>query len=267
MEINKIAIIGAGNLGLSIVQGLINSGMITKDNLIIAEKFETRANELRADGYQVTHDSKEATKAAQIVMMIVKPWQANDLLEDIAPVIDENKHILASCITGLNSETIYSKLSCKPPLFRIMPNTGMSLGESMSCIAPFNANDEQIAYFDKMFNYLGKVIFIAENQMAAGTAMAGSGIAFALRFIRAATEAGVQAGFSAADAKLLAAQITKGAAELILQNDSHPEVEIDKVTTPKGTTINGLNEMEHNGFTSSVVKGILKAYSIIDGDK
>lgn len=266
MEINKIAIIGAGNLGLSIVEGLIKSGMVTKENLILAEKFEKRAEELKSDGYDVTHDSKEATQAAQIVMMIVKPWQAEDLLNEIAPFIDESK-ILASCITGLNSETIYSKLTCKPPLFRIMPNTGMSLGESMSCIAPFNANDEQIAYFDKMFNYLGKVIFIAENQMAAGTAMAGSGIAFALRFIRAATEAGVQAGFSAADAKLLAAQITKGAAELILNNDSHPEAEIDKVTTPKGTTINGLNEMEHNGFTSAVVKGILKAYSIIDGDK
>ena len=99
---------------------------------------------------------------------------------------------------------------------------------------------------------------------AAATALAGCGIAFALRFIRAAIQAGVEIGFSAEEAKLMAAQITKGAAQLILLNNTHPEAEIDKVTTPKGITITGLNEMEHSGFSSSIIKGLLASYNKIE---
>lgn len=267
MTINKITIIGAGNLGFSIAQGLINAGLIKKENLTLAEKSPARLAELKADGFVATDNIPEAVKASELVMLIVKPWQAESLLKEIAPVVDADKHILASCITSLNSEQIYAQLKGKPALFRIMPNTGVSLGESMSCIAPFNASEAQIADVTELFSAVGRTLVITENQMAAGTAVAGCGIAYALRFIRAVTEAGVEVGFSAKDASLMAAQIAKGAAELILQNESHPEVEIDKVTTPKGMTICALNELEHNGFSSSIIKGILAAYNKVDGDK
>lgn len=267
MTIEKITIIGAGNLGFSIAKGLLNSGMITKANLTLAEKSPARLAELKADGFVVTDNIPDAVAASQLILLIVKPWQADGLLNEIAPVVDAEKHILASCITGLSSDQIYDRINCKPALFRIMPNTGIALGESMSCIAPFNASESDIAFITELFGYLGKVLLVGENQMAAGTAVAGCGIAYALRFIRAVTEAGVEVGFSAKDATLMAAQIAKGAAELILQNESHPEVEIDKVTTPKGMTIAALNEMEHNGFSSSIIKGILAAYNKENGGK
>jgi pyrroline-5-carboxylate reductase len=145
-----------------------------------------------------------------------------------------------------------------------MPNTGVAIQESMSCISAHNASDEQTEIVRNIFSQMGQVLFIAEEHMPAATALAGCGIAFALRFIRATIQAGVEIGFSSEDAKIMAAQITKGAAELILQNNSHPEAEIDKVTTPKGITITGLNEMEHSGFSSSIIKGLLASYNKIE---
>ena len=116
-----------------------------------------------------------------------------------------------------------------------------------------------------IFSRMGKVLFISEDLMAAATVMGGCGIAFALRFIRAAIQGGIEIGFNADDAKIIAAQIAKGAAELILRNNTHPEQEIDKVTTPKGITITGLNEMEHTGFSSAIIKGVLASYNKING--
>jgi pyrroline-5-carboxylate reductase len=100
--------------------------------------------------------------------------------------------------------------------------------------------------------------------MSAATVLSSCGIAFALRFIRAAVQGGVEIGFGAAEADLITAQTVKGAAELILMSGNHPESEIDRVTTPGGITIAGLNEMEHNGFSSSLVKGIEAAYKKIE---
>ena len=137
-----------------------------------------------------------------------------------------------------------------------MPNTGAMVGESMSCISDHNANNEQRELIKTIFTTLGQVLFMPADKMAAGTAIAGCGIAYVLRLIRAVTEAGVEIGIPAADAAKMAAQISKGAAELILQNESNPEVEIDKVTTPGGVTIAGLNAMENHGFSSSIINGV-----------
>lgn len=260
MQFDKVAIIGAGNLGLSIAKGMLQSKLIDIKNLILSEKSEQRAEMLKAEGFVVTSQSTEALKAATLVMLVVKPWQIDSVLEEIKPAIDSQKHVFVSCVTGVDSEHIFKGMGKKVTLFRVMPNTGVAVGESMSCISPFNETPEQKEAIYTIFKQLGQVLFMPESQMAAATAMSGCGIAYALRFIRAAVEAGIEVGFSANDAKLLAAQMTLGAAQLILKNDSHPEVEIDKVTTPKGITITALNEMEHAGFSSSIIKGIIAAY-------
>ncbi len=262
MDIKKIAILGAGNLGFSIAKGLEKSGMIKREDMILAEKHASRMESLSEMGFVVTSDAKEAVSKANLVMLVVKPWQIDDLLSTIADVVTPD-HVLVSCVTGADSVSIYDKLTTTPPLFRVMPNTGVAIQESMSCISAFNATKEQKQAIGDLFRQLGEVIFIPEDQMAAATALAGCGIAFALRFIRAAIQGGVEIGFGADDAKLIAAQIAKGAAELIIQNNTHPEREIDKVTTPKGITITGLNEMEHAGFSSSIIKGILASYKKI----
>lgn len=264
MEFKQIAILGAGNLGLSIAKGLISSGVIGIENLILSENNPKRLELLKNDGYRAVLDNKAAVSQSDLVMLVVKPWQIDGLLQDIKAEIAKQQPVIVSCVTGVKSSHIYEQLGCTPSLFRVMPNTGIAINQSMSCISEHNAKPEQKAIINKLFDQLGQVLFIPEEHMPAATALAGCGIAFALRFIRATIQAGVEIGFSAEDAKLMAAQITKGAAELLLQNNTHPEVEIDKVTTPKGITITGLNEMEHSGFSSSIIKGLLAAYNKID---
>ena len=148
-------------------------------------------------------------------------------------------------------------------IFRAMPNTAIAIQQSMTCICSNNASDESIEYTSNLFNQLGKTVFIEEKLMDAATVLAACGTAYAMRFIRANIQGGIEIGFSAQIASLIAAQTVKGAAELLLQRNTHPEQEIDKVTTPKGCTIAGLNEMEHQGFSSSLIRGIVTSYKKI----
>jgi pyrroline-5-carboxylate reductase len=264
MDFKQIAILGAGNLGFSIASGLISSGLIQKDKLVLSEKNPNRLEDLKKEGFNVVESSSEAVAKSDLVMLVVKPWQIDSLLQEIKAEIGVTNPVIVSCVTGVMTSHIYSELGCELPLFRVMPNTGIAIGESMSCISAHHNTVEQKEAIQSIFSQLGQVLFIPEEQMPAATALAGCGIAFALRFIRATIQAGVEIGFSAQDAKLMAAQITKGAAELILENNTHPEAEIDKVTTPKGITITGLNAMEHAGFSSAIIKGLLASYKKIE---
>jgi len=152
------------------------------------------------------------------------------------------------------------------PVFRAMPNTAVAIQESMTCISYENATDRQVQLVTKMFNTVGKVAVIDDKLMDAATVLGACGTAFALRYIRANIQGGIEIGFDAKTASLIAAQTVKGAAELLLSNNTHPEQEIDKVTTPKGCTIVGLNEMEHRGFSSSLIRGVITSYRKIAKD-
>jgi len=150
--------------------------------------------------------------------------------------------------------------------FRAMPNTAIAIQESMTCICSQNAKKVQVEYVNNLFSKLGKIVTIDEKLMEAATILAACGTAYAMRYIRANIQGGIEIGFDAATASLIAAQTVKGSAELLLQKGSHPEQEIDKVTTPKGCTIAGLNEMEHQGFSSSLIRGVVASYQKIARD-
>jgi pyrroline-5-carboxylate reductase len=128
------------------------------------------------------------------------------------------------------------------------------------------AKIDDLVLVQDLFNQLGKAITIDEKLMDAATVLGACGTAYAMRYIRANIQGGIEIGFSAATASLIAAQTVKGAAELLLKHNSHPEQEIDKVTTPQGCTIAGLNEMEHQGFSSSLIKGLTASYKKITTD-
>jgi pyrroline-5-carboxylate reductase len=147
-----------------------------------------------------------------------------------------------------------------------MPNTAIAIQQSMTCICSKNATNEQVEYVNELFGKLGKVVTIDEKLMEAATILGACGIAYALRFIRANIQGGIEIGFDAATANLIASQTIKGSAELLIQTGRHPEQEIDKVTTPKGCTIAGLNEMEHRGFSSSLIRGVVASYKKIAKD-
>ena len=159
-------------------------------------------------------------------------------------------------ISGVSCADIRKELGDGVPVIRAMPNTAIAIGQSMTCIAADNASEGQLALVSEMFETVGSVVTINEELMTSATALCACGIAFFLRAIRAASQGGVEIGFHAHDALKMAVQTAKGAADLLLQTQSHPEREIDKVTSPKGCTIAGLNEMEHNGFSSAFIKGI-----------
>jgi len=145
-----------------------------------------------------------------------------------------------------------------------MPNTGAAKKLSMTCIAANEDVKEELSSVEKMFNTIGETLIIEERLMQAATVLGASGIAFFLRFLRAMIQGGIQMGFHPHEAQIIAVQTAIGAATLVAENGTHPEREIDKVTTPRGCTIEGLNEMEHQGLSSSVIKGVMASYEKIN---
>lgn len=262
----KIAIIGGGNLGAAMAEGLINSGFVLPNHLIVTRRNIAALKSLEERGVMVSNDNTEAVKYADWIVLAVKPFQVKDVLTQIQPFLDVKKHSLISVVTGVWIKDLQEIVGNDFALFRAMPNTAIAIQESMTCICAHGANQDQLSYVADFFEQLGKSVFIEEKLMDAATVLGACGTAYAMRYIRANIQGGIEIGFSAATASLIAAQTVKGAAELLLQRNTHPEQEIDKVTTPKGCTIAGLNEMEHQGFSSSLIKGIVTSYKKIVND-
>ena len=143
------------------------------------------------------------------------------------------------------------------PIFRVIPNTAIAINESLTLVASRNASAEQTDMMIKLFNEMGVAILIEEKLFPAGTSLTSCGIAYVLKYVQAAMQAGIELGFKPKEAKKMIAQTMLGAAQILLNDeDSHPATEIEKVTTPGGITIKGLNRLEHDGFTSAVINAI-----------
>jgi pyrroline-5-carboxylate reductase len=168
--------------------------------------------------------------------------------------------------TGVWIKDVEEILDSSFAIVRAMPNTAIAIQQSMTCICANAASTNQLSFVSDLFNQLGKTILIDEKLMDAATVLGACGTAYALRYIRANIQGGIEIGFSAAQASLIAAQTVKGAADLLLTKNTHPEQEIDKVTTPMGCTIAGLNEMEHQGFSSSLIRGLTTSFQKIKKD-
>lgn len=261
----KIAIIGGGNLGTAIAEGLIKSGFVQPEHIIITKRNIRTLRHLEEKGILISSDNKEAVRYADLVLLCIKPFQVNDVLLEVKDQLHAS-HVIVSAMTGVSIEQIENLVGRDISVVRAMPNTAIAIQESMTCISYRQVKQEQLEYVEDLFNQLGQVTIIDEKLMDASTVLGACGIAYALRFIRANIQGGIEIGFDAATANLIAAQTVKGAAELLIQTGHHPEQEIDKVTTPKGCTIAGLNEMEHQGFSSSLIKGIVASYRKIAKD-
>ncbi len=263
----KIAIIGGGNLGTAIAEGLIQSGFVAPKHILITRRNIQTLQPLERKGVLVSDKNEEAVRYADLVILAVKPFQVDDILSSLRSEFRGDRQVLVSVVTGISIEHISGIRGNKVPVVRAMPNTAISIQESMTCIASSReVQEEHLQYIIELFNQLGKAVQIDEKLMNAATVLGACGTAFAMRYIRANIQGGIEIGFDAATANLIAAQTVKGAAELLLKKGSHPEQEIDKVTTPKGCTIAGLNEMEHQGFSSSLIKGLVASYDKISKD-
>ena len=263
MENKKIAIIGVGNMGGAIAVGLIKSGALIAENISVADRKESILEKMDKLGVKTFQHNPDAIKNADVIIIAVKPYHIESVISEIKSELTNDK-ILISIVAGVGINEIGEMVGKEMPVFRVMPNTAIALQESLTCISSNHNSEVHKSYVIELFDKLGKTIEIPEELMAAATVLSSCGIAYALRYIRAAMQGGIEIGFGAEMAQFITAQTVKGAAELILQSGNHPEREIDKVTTPRGVTITGLNEMEHKGFSSSLIQGVMASYKKID---
>ena len=252
----KATILGAGNIGMALAEGLVQSGTCKKQEVTLTKRNLKSLTELQKKGFKTNQSNIEAIKDADTIFVCVLPQQLNEILQEIQPAIDAKKQLIVSVVTGAHTTVFKEILGNRIRIIRAMPNTAMKVRESMTCLSSANATQKDMSMVQELFNTMGQSIVIEEEMMSAATALCACGIAFFLRIIRAASQGGVEIGFHAGDALRIASQTALGAAKLLTENKSHPEQEIDKVTSPKGCTIAGLNEMEHQGLSSAMIKGI-----------
>ena len=259
----KIAIIGGGNLGSAIAEGLIQSKFCQPEDITITKRQVQSLSKLSQMGCNVHSDNRKAVADSAFILLAVKPYNYAEIIAGVKNDLQADKHVICSVITGVWIEQLQKAIGKPVPVVRAMPNTAIAIQQSMTCLAMAGVNDEQAAFVKQLFDQLGRTTIIDENLMDAATVLGACGTAFAMRYIRANIQGGIEIGFDAQTASLIAAQTVLGAADLLLKTGSHPEREIDKVTTPKGCTIAGLNEMEHQGFSSSLIRGLVASFNKI----
>jgi pyrroline-5-carboxylate reductase len=257
LSTTRIAILGTGNIGSAIARGLVQAGLFPARHITLTRRTLAPLEELRREGFVVSTDNVKALQKAQVVFIAVTPQQLNELLAEIKKAINSRHHTVISVVSGASIAEIHAHLGRNVPVIRAMPNTAIALRESMTCLAADARATSALPLVKRIFDALGRTLVIKEELMVPATALCACGIAFFLRAIRAASQGGIEIGFHAEDALFMAAQTARGASALVARAGNHPEQEVDKVTTPQGCTISGLNHMEHYGFSSALIRGIV----------
>lgn len=258
----KVAIIGAGNMGGALARGLAQGSLVAASDIYVSNPSTAKLEALKGDfpAINITTNNCTAVASADIVVLAVKPWKVVEVIDEIKTHLDYSRQAIGSMVGGLGIEQLTSWLDkgdgTLPATYIIIPNTAIATKSSMTFISSARSTSAQDGLLLDIFNELGRAMLIDEGQMAAATSLASCGIAYALRYIRAAMEGGVELGIRANDAKHIVMQALRGAVDVLEANDAHPEAEIDRVTTPGGLTIKGLNAMEAAGFTHSVIEGL-----------
>jgi pyrroline-5-carboxylate reductase len=260
----KISIIGGGNMGSAIARGLVQGSFFQPEDITVIDIYEAPLKALQAynPGIRIALREYDNVASADIILLAVKPWLINDTLLNIKFHLDYRRQILVSIAAGITIEEINKMLSKSsdeaplPVLFRLIPNTAIAVRQSVTLISSHNASSEQEDLLLKIFDELGSAVLLDESKLTAGTALTSCGIAYFFRYVRAAMLAGTELGFYPKEAQNLIVKTMLGAATLLDETKENPEVEIDKVTTPAGITIKGLNELEANGFSDAIIKAI-----------
>lgn len=249
-------------MGGAIACGLVQGALFRAEDIVCTARTEVTLERLRTQcpGLRTTTDNAAAVRDAGIVVLAVKPWLTEQLIREIRREIDPARQSVVSVVAGVSlaqlSEWLTADSAVQPALFRVIPNTAIAVRQSMTFVATQGADAARIEQVLRIFRELGEAMLVDEPMLETGMILASCGIAFALRYARASVEGGVELGCPAGQATHIVAATLRGAAELLLQRGDHPETEIDRVTTPGGITIRGLNEMEHAGFTSAVIRGL-----------
>lgn len=253
----KITIIGAGNMGGAIARAIASTGnaFIQPSDLTLTARSEETLSRFN-EGFKTTTDNSKAVSDADMVIFAVKPWLMENVLREVAPFMKLDRQIVVSVAAGVDFKQISEWLCGSPALFRVIPNTAVEIGSGVTFIASCGASDSQREMILGLFSKMGYALEVDESMMAAGTALASCGIAYAMKYIQASAAGGEALGFDAGQACKIVEFTVKGAAELLLATGNPPQIEIDKVTTPGGMTEKGLAVMEDSGFSQAVIEGL-----------
>ena len=256
----KLTIIGAGNMGGALALGLTSSEAVNGADITVTARHTSSLEKFKSSGIITSTDNVSAVIGSDIVFYAVKPWQMEAVLNETKGALDYSSQLIVSIAPGVPAESLKSWLAKEggevPSIAYVIPNTAIEIGESMTFISPVTASEAQTKMLKELFDRVGKSEIVDLEHMLAGTSLASCGIAYAMRYIGAATEGGAILGLDGIDIKDAVCQTVKGAAELVSSRGLSAQEEIDKVTTPNGLTIKGLNAMEQAGFSSSVIKGL-----------
>jgi pyrroline-5-carboxylate reductase len=259
----KITVIGAGNIGGAIVEGTLKQGILTTSDIVVSDPHPNVKERFIKRDIAVNHTDNNvaAVEGADLIIVAVKPWLVEAVMNEIAGVIDRRRQAIVSIAAGVAFAQIAKYLSVEAmgqtEIYRIIPNTAISLGKSVNFIARHNTSAEHDAQVHALFESLGDIFYVEEHELTACTALASAGIAYALRYIDAATRGGETLGIDKDKSLQIVMKTVAGALALLEANGTHPQTEIDKVTTPGGVTFKGLEKMENGGFSQAVIDGLL----------
>lgn len=246
-------------MGGAIAAGVVTAGLaagqdvcVTHARAALLERLEKQHCTVR-----LLSDNREAVRGADYVFVAVKPWLAEGVLREIAPELDMERQAVASVVAGLSFARMKEYLGASPALFRVIPNTAVSIGLSTTFISADGASPAQQEEMMAVFGALGEAFLVPEEQMTAVTALCSCGIAYILRYIGASVEGAAKMGLDPSQALPMVLQTVRGAVGLLQANGTMPQQEIDKVTTPGGITLKGLEAMERGGFSAAVIDGLL----------
>ena len=243
---SSIAIIGAGNMGGAIAEALLR---MDGYKITVSNRTEGKLQRFAAAGASVTTDNCVAAKDADLIILAVKPWLVEDVLSELKANVQLAGKTLVSVAAATRGEQLCDWAGEGPQILTAIPNTAIANLASMTFVVPVRAEAETTAAIKALFDTMGQTLVTDEAHLPAATALASCGIAYALRYVRAA------------EAQDIVAQTLRGAVSLLEKEGAHAEAEIDKVTTPGGLTIRGLNAMEEAGFTNAVIQGLLASLS------
>ena len=252
----KLTVIGAGNMGGALIQGWAKSGQV--EHLTVADKNEQLLARLQQQypALHTTTDNVEAARGADVLVLVVKPWLMPTVLAEVKPVLDLDRQIIVSDAANFTTDKVAEALG-EGQYCYVIPNIAAEFGASMSFIAMgSDTSAESLAQVEALYKLCGDTLVVTENLVGPGMMMASCGIAYVMRYIRAQMEGGCEMGFYPQQAKQIALQTMQGAVSLLKETGWHPEEAIDKVTTPGGVTIKGLNELDHAGFNSAVIRSL-----------
>jgi pyrroline-5-carboxylate reductase len=257
----KIAVVGAGNMGGAVARSLVKAGTVRKADITVSDLSDAVLQRFSEGGYIVTHDNARAVRTAEVVFLVVKPWLVEEVIRQIGPELGGSSRIFVCIAAGISPEQLSEWLGRDvagpaPQSFLVIPNTAIDVLRSMTFITPVHASPEAVDTVKGLFDTVGSSMVIDYGMMAAATAVASCGIAYAMRYVLDAARGGVEMGFSPADAVPVVCQTMLGALGLMMKEGADPEEEIVKVCTPGGLTLKGLREMEEAGFTTAIIRGL-----------